>query len=73
MAKRTKIKTTTLSRPDRSLDEIRAIIAKNSNDPTRSTFEGLTTSEIASYNRRMMFGANDEAFPTQEEWSRIVN
>ncbi len=39
----------------------------------RNTYEGLTTDEIADYNRRMMFGESDEAFPGNEEWSRIVD
>lgn len=62
-----------VAKPDRSMDEIRAIIAANSADPTKGTFEGLTSSEIAARNRLVMFGPNDEAFPSQEEWSRIVD
>jgi hypothetical protein len=61
------------AKPDRSIDEINAIIARNSADPTKGTFEGLTSSEIALRNGRLMFGSNDEAFPSQEDWARIVD
>jgi len=57
---------------DRSTAEVSAIIAAN-NASRRGTFDGLRTSEISEYNRRLMFGENDEAFPSQEEWSRIVD
>ncbi len=36
-------------------------------------YTGLTSSEIGDYNRSLMFGDNDEAFPSQEEWSRTVD
>lgn len=36
----------------------------------RDTYAGLTTAEIATYNRRLMFGENDEAFPEPEVWGR---
>jgi hypothetical protein len=39
----------------------------------RDSYEGMTSSEISDYNRYMMFGADDEAFPSQEEWSMIVD
>jgi hypothetical protein len=58
---------------DRTLEEVRAIMTQNAADPTRATYQGLSTSEIAAYNRRLMFGANDEAFPSAQEWSRIVD
>lgn len=32
-----------------------------------------TPAQIAERNRRAMFGANDEAFPSADEWSRIVD
>lgn len=37
------------------------------------TYNGLSTSEISEYNRVLMFGENDEAFPSEMEWSRIVD
>jgi hypothetical protein len=57
----------------RSYEELKASYLKNAQDPEKSTYHGWTTAEIASYNRRIMFGENDEAFPSQEEWSRIVD
>ena len=59
--------------PDRSMVEIETIIDANRSDPTRGLFEGLKSSEIATRNRREMFGENDENFPSDEEWSRIVD
>jgi hypothetical protein len=38
--------------------------------PTRPA---RTTAEIGEHNRRLMFGANDEAFPGREAWSRITD
>lgn len=59
--------------PDRPLAEIRAIVAANAADPAKGSFEGLRSSEIATYSGALMFGENDEAFPSQEDWSRIVD
>lgn len=39
----------------------------------RNAYEGLTTEEIAAYNRRLMFGENDEAFPGREEWALVTD
>ncbi|MCT4367053.1 MAG: hypothetical protein N3Z28_05210 [Synechococcaceae cyanobacterium MAG-AL2] len=36
----------------------------------KQPYEGLTTAEIAAYNRVLMFGENDEAFPDPDEWAR---
>ena len=36
-------------------------------------YDGLTSSEIGTYSRFLMFGENDEAFPSEEEWSMIVD
>lgn len=61
---------------DRTHEELRAAYIKNAQEG-RGTYEDEAgrwkTSEIAAYNRRLMFGENDEAFPSQEEWSRIVD
>lgn len=57
----------------RSHEELRALYLANAQDQLKSTFDGFTTAEIAAYNGRIMFGANNEAFPSQEEWSRIVD
>ena len=39
----------------------------------RFIFDGLDSSEIGKYNRYLMFGENDEAFPDAETWSSIVD
>jgi hypothetical protein len=39
----------------------------------REPYAGLTSAEIGRYNGALMFGDNDEAFPDQETWSRIVD
>jgi hypothetical protein len=57
---------------DRSHEELSALYLANAK-AGRPTFEGFTSSEIGAYNRRIMFGANDAAFPSAREWSRIVD
>ncbi len=57
----------------KTLDEIRAVIARNRQDPNAGTYDGLESDEIGRYSRLLMFGENDEAFPSQEEWSAIVD
>ncbi len=57
---------------DRSPEVVSDIIDAN-NAARRGSYEGLKTSEIAEHSRRLMFGENNEAFPSQEEWSRIVD
>jgi hypothetical protein len=39
----------------------------------RSTYEGLDSHEIGQVSWALMFGDNDEAFPSAGEWSRIVD
>lgn len=39
----------------------------------RPTYDGLTTSQIADYSRVLMFGENDEAFPSDAEWAAWVD
>jgi hypothetical protein len=63
---------TPIAPPDRSRLEVDAIMRAN-NAAGRYQYEGLSTSEIAEYNRRLMFGENDEAFPDVHEWSLIVD
>jgi hypothetical protein len=36
-------------------------------------YRDMTTEEIAERNRVLMFGENWEAFPSDEEWSMIVD
>lgn len=72
MAKRCKA-AAVVATPDKDLAEIRAIVRANSADPMRGTYEGLRSSEIATYSGFLMFGEGDAAFPSQEDWSRIVD
>lgn len=57
---------------DRNHEALRASYIENAQQG-RHPYEGWSTSEIAAYNRRLMFGANDEAFPSQAEWSSVVD
>jgi len=70
MKKRT---TKTTVAANRSHEELRALYLSNAKDPSRGTFDGFTSSEIGDYNRRIMFGENDEAFPSADEWSLITD
>ena len=36
-------------------------------------YAGLSSAEIGVYSRFQMFGEDDEAFPSEEEWSSIVD
>lgn len=58
---------------NRSHEELKALYLRNARDPKAGTYDGFTTAEIAEWNRRLMFGANDGAFPSPEEWSRFVD
>jgi hypothetical protein len=57
---------------NRSHEELSALYLANAQNG-RFCFDGFTSSEIAAYNRRMMFGENDEAFPDVDTWSSIVD
>ncbi len=57
----------------RTHEELQALYLSNVQNDTKSTYDGFTSEEIAAYSRRLMFGANDEAFPSEEEWSAIVD
>lgn len=39
----------------------------------REPYTGLGSAEIGRHNRAIMFGNNDEAFPSEAEWSRVVD
>lgn len=56
---------------DRGHAQLRALYIANG-EAGRGTYDGFTGSEIAAYNRRV-FGADDEAFPSAETWSRTVD
>lgn len=57
---------------DRDLARIRAVVKANRN-AGREPFHGLSSAEIGRYNRAVMFGDDDEAFPEPEEWSAWVD
>lgn len=57
---------------DKTLNEIRAIIDAN-RAAGRDTYAGLASHEIGTYSRALMFGDDGAAFPSDEEWSRIVD
>lgn len=61
-----------ISTPDRSLAEIKAIMAEN-RKAGRHDGEGLADDEIGRHSRAIMFGENDEAFPDADTWSSIVD
>lgn len=54
------------------LTRTRAAIAAN-RAADRPTYHGLDSSDVGEYNRALMFGDEDEAFPSTEEWSRVVD
>lgn len=54
------------------LREIKAVVAAN-RAAGRSLYEGLDSAEIGAYNRALMIGDDDEAFPGVEAWARIVD
>lgn len=58
---------------NRSHEQLRALYLSNAKDLARGTYDGFTSSEISAYNGRLMFGANDEAFPGEKAWSRITD
>jgi hypothetical protein len=71
MAKHNKT-ATNVARVEMTMGEIRAAVKAN-RESGRSTYDGLESREIGRYNRAIMFGDNDEAFPSQDEWSRVVD
>jgi uncharacterized protein (DUF2252 family) len=50
--------------------EVRSTEGERSEETQR---QQLTSAEIGERNRRLMFGDNDEAFPSREEWRRITD
>lgn len=55
-----------------NLKLLRAHVAANEAEG-RPSNEGLASHEIGTLNRASMFGDEGEAFPTEQEWSRIVD
>ena len=56
-----------------SLAEIELQIAMNRWLQLDNQYDGLTSAEIGAWNRHQMFGDNDEAFPSLDEWSSWVD
>ena len=69
MAKR---KTVIQQPAPRDHESVRAIILANM-QAERGTYEGLTTPEIAAYNRRLMFGDATAETWDDAAWSAIVD
>ena len=56
----------------KTLDQIKQVIAAN-REAKNYIYESLESSEIGQYNRWLMFGDNDEAFPSKAEWAMIAD
>ena len=56
-----------------TLAEIELQIAMNRWLQLDNQYDGLTSAEIGAWNRHQMFGDNDEAFPSLDEWSSWVD
>jgi hypothetical protein len=61
-----------MNKRDKTLADIRAKIAENRRGGSE-TYAGLQSHEIGKYNRALMFGDNDEAFPGQDEWRKVTD
>jgi hypothetical protein len=61
-----------MSDKKQTLARIREVVKAN-REAGRETYAGLESWEIGMHNRAVMFGDDDEAFPSPEEWSRIVD
>ena len=51
---------------------LRALVSANL-EAGKPQYDGLSSSEIGTLSGAAMFGDNDEAFPSQEEWSLWVD
>lgn len=56
----------------KTIEEIKSVIRSNQQNG-RSSYYGLESAEIGAYNRYVMYGENDKAFPSQSQYSRIVD
>jgi hypothetical protein len=56
----------------KTLSEIKEVIAAN-REAGVYLFDNLESSEIGQYSGWLMFGDDEEAFPSQEEWSMIAD
>jgi len=56
----------------RPIEELRKIVSDNCEND-RYAYEGMSSAEIGAMSREMMFGENDEGFPSDDEWSAWVD
>jgi hypothetical protein len=56
----------------KTLSQIKEVIAAN-REAGVYLFDNLESSEIGQYSGWIMFGDDEEAFPSQDEWSMIVD
>jgi hypothetical protein len=57
----------------KTIEQITAIIKQNIESGKDNRFEGLTSSEIGTYNRHQMFGGCSAEDWDENEWSAIVD
>lgn len=58
---------------DHELEMILETVRQNKLAGKDNCFDGLDSSQIGRYSRYLMFGPNDEAWPGNAAWSRIVD
>ena len=56
----------------KTLIQIKKVIADN-REAGNYLFDNLESCEIGKYNAWLMFGDDDEAFPSQSDWSQIID
>jgi len=56
----------------KTLSQIKEVIAAN-REAGDHIYENLESSEIGRYNAWLMFGDDEEAFPSQAEWAMIAD
>jgi len=56
----------------KTLSQIKEVIAAN-REAGVYLFDNLQSSEIGQYSGWLMHGDDEEAFPSQDEWSMIVD
>ena len=56
----------------KTLSQIKEVIAEN-REAGNYIYENLESSEIGQYSGWLMFGDDEEAFPSQAEWAMITD
>jgi hypothetical protein len=56
----------------KTLSQIKEVIAAN-REAGNYIYENLESSEIGQYSGWLMFGDDEEAFPSQSEWAMITD